>query len=243
MTRLPGRSLLAPRDPAGWARQLAEALARVHDPALGRRGLGFVPDLEAEVTRALAAPAERVGAGQPKGPQRLRHPAGPALWAALRAGWPRVRSGPPVLVHRDYHPSNTVWLRGRLAGVVDWDDAARGPPGYDLAMCRVELALLSGPGAAAAFLRAYEAAAGRPAADVAFWDLYRAWWTLPDPERWLPGLHRLGRTGPDGRPAPGAPGRLHRRRPRPRDVSGPGASGASVALPWLSCERCHRRTA
>jgi aminoglycoside phosphotransferase (APT) family kinase protein len=87
-----------------------------------------------------------------------------------------------------------VWLRGRLSGVVDWDAAARGDPGYDLAMCRVDLALLFGQEAPALFLRAYEAATGRPVAHLSFWDLYRAWWSLPNPERWLGGLHALDRT-------------------------------------------------
>ena len=39
-----------------------------------------------------------------------------------------------------------------------------------------------------------EDAAGRPVRHLAFWDLLAATLAFPDPERWLPGYHDLGRT-------------------------------------------------
>ncbi|WP_298429008.1 phosphotransferase [uncultured Jannaschia sp.] len=46
-------------------------------------------------------------------------------------------SGQPVLVHRDYHAENLLWLPERTGvariGMLDFQDAMRGPAAYDLA--------------------------------------------------------------------------------------------------------------
>jgi aminoglycoside/choline kinase family phosphotransferase len=39
---------------------------------------------------------------------------------------------PQVLVHRDYHSRNLMVTRERSPGVIDFQDAVRGPMGYDL---------------------------------------------------------------------------------------------------------------
>ena len=65
--------------------------------------------------------------------------------AAPRAGWhaawravlPTAAVGPPVLVLRDYHADNLMWLPGRAGlarvGLLDFQDALAGSPAYDLA--------------------------------------------------------------------------------------------------------------
>jgi aminoglycoside phosphotransferase (APT) family kinase protein len=111
------------------------------------------------------------------------------------AHWePRLAPTPAVLVHGDYWSGNTLWHRGRLTGVVDWGEARLDEAGADVGYCRMDLALLTPGDAPDAFLRAYEAAAGGQLPDVFFWDLCGAVPALPDPERWLPGYHDLGRT-------------------------------------------------
>ncbi len=49
----------------------------------------------------------------------------------------RVLAGPTVLVHRDYHAENLLWLPGRegaaRVGLLDFQDAMLGPAEYDLA--------------------------------------------------------------------------------------------------------------
>jgi aminoglycoside phosphotransferase (APT) family kinase protein len=60
-----------------------------------------------------------------------------------------------VLCHRDFHPGNVLWTRGRLTGVVDWSHACTGAPAADVAHCRLNLALLFGLEAADAFATAY----------------------------------------------------------------------------------------
>jgi aminoglycoside phosphotransferase (APT) family kinase protein len=67
-----------------------------------------------------------------------------------------LSSGPPpfcpVFVHRDFHPGNVLWRRGRCSGVVDWANACVGPAGCDLGRCRGNLLGLAGREAADRFL-------------------------------------------------------------------------------------------
>ena len=86
------------------------------------------------------------------------------------------------LVHRDYHPGNVLWARGRLTGVVDWPNACRGPWEIDVATCRSNLARLADRATADDFLRAYVAATGRD---------YHPYWDVSyllenDAEHWTP---------------------------------------------------------
>jgi aminoglycoside phosphotransferase (APT) family kinase protein len=72
------------------------------------------------------------------------------MWAAMIAlaegPRPRVRQR---FIHRDYHPMNVRWSRGRLSGVVDWTNASVGPTGNDVAWCRQNL-VASAPARASA---------------------------------------------------------------------------------------------
>ncbi len=50
--------------------------------------------------------------------------------------WPSIRADHPVLVLRDYHAENLIWLRARegtaRVGLIDFQDAVLGPRAYDL---------------------------------------------------------------------------------------------------------------
>ncbi|MCP2257533.1 putative kinase, aminoglycoside phosphotransferase (APT) family [Streptoalloteichus tenebrarius] len=85
----------------------------------------------------------------------------PALWerafAVVAAPPP---AGPVRLIHRDYHPGNTLWRSGRLTGVVDWTTASRGRPDVDLGHMCWNLAVDHGEEQAAEFLRHYQALSG-----------------------------------------------------------------------------------
>lgn len=52
------------------------------------------------------------------------------LWETLVA---EVEVEAPVLLHRDYHSRNLMLLADGAVGVLDFQDALRGPPTYDLA--------------------------------------------------------------------------------------------------------------
>ncbi len=157
LTRLAGHPpRSADTDTDGFCGQLAEALARIHD-----------------VNGTAEAQLD---------PYRLyydRPRATPACWMPATPVWRQataaVREPPPptamTLIHRDYHPQNTLWSRRRLTGVVDWTQASWGPPALDLGHMRLNLVADHGQAVADRFLACYRATAGAVFHDQAYWDL------------------------------------------------------------------------
>lgn len=82
------------------------------------------------------------------------------LWRRAIETWhtqmPAYRLG---LLHRDFHPGNVLWKRGK-ASIVDWANACAGPWGCDVAHCRDNLIGVAGVEAADSFLRRYCEIAG-----------------------------------------------------------------------------------
>ncbi|MGE3908005.1 MAG: phosphotransferase family protein [Chloroflexota bacterium] len=185
-SRVPGRGLLAPRDEAGWIKQLAEALGKIHAAPLTQDELAILVDQQGGLVRLLDRDTP---------PTTLtEHAGGSEIWHAMRRLWPTIQPGAPTIVHGDYWPGNTLWHRGRLSGVIDWEQVRRGNPALDVACCRQDLAVLIGPAAAEAFLHAYQACTGRTIQHLAFWDLYMCSWSIGQLETWVKGYHDLGRT-------------------------------------------------
>ncbi|HUQ40750.1 MAG TPA: aminoglycoside phosphotransferase family protein [Acidimicrobiales bacterium] len=93
-----------------------------------------------------------------------------AIWERAQEVWD---AGPPpfrpAFVHRDFHPGNVLWSRGRLTGIVDWANACRGPTGCDIAHCRANLISWAGVAAADAFRAAYERLTGE--AHHPYWEI------------------------------------------------------------------------
>jgi aminoglycoside phosphotransferase (APT) family kinase protein len=185
MTHLPGHSRLLPRDPDRWLAELARALARLHRTPLDGVDLSFLRGPEETLSRRYPWVMR----------EEIRtHPQGAAVQRALAAWWPRLVRTSPVLCHNDFWAGNTLWQRGRVTAIVDWDDARIAWPGLDVGYCRMDLAIQRDLEATDTFLHAYEAAAGAPVRQLHFWDLLGAAQALPDIERWLPGFHDLGLT-------------------------------------------------
>jgi aminoglycoside phosphotransferase (APT) family kinase protein len=100
-------------------------------------------------------------------------------WLPPSRVWTRavavVREPPPpaatVLLHRDYHPENTLWSGGRLSGVVDWTQASTGPAQFDLGHMRWNLVADHGQRTADRFLADYRCATGRDLDHQPYWDL------------------------------------------------------------------------
>ena len=91
-----------------------------------------------------------------------------------------VRRNADVFVHGDFWYGNTVWLDGRIVGLVDWFSAGIGDPGMEVAYARVDAALVLGLDAAVEIGERY--AHVRPSlSDQTFWDALAA----------LPGLTML----------------------------------------------------
>lgn len=140
MSMLSGRAVAVPD-----GCRLAEVLAQVHAVDAAPFGHAYycwcVGDMD----------------GPPPGARR------PWLWERAVEVWhtamPDYR---PVFIHRDFHPGNVLWTRGRCSGIVDWPEACRGPAGCDVAHCRSELIRLAGVDVADGFRAAYEAITGEP---------------------------------------------------------------------------------
>lgn len=172
MTFLPGRAVGVPDLDA-----LAGVAAAVHDVDPAGFGHEYFPWYREATT------------GPPPSATR------PDLWDAAIAVWrDRMPAYRPRFIHRDFHPGNILWSRGRCAGVVDWVEACRGPWGCDVAHCRSQLMLLAGPEAADRFLAAYQALTGRTLDP--YWELASVLEHCPsdyDPETITRSEHRLER--------------------------------------------------
>ncbi len=158
MTRVRGRIDLAPRDLDAYLRALAAPLPLLHWLGVVEGVASYYPYFTDQVEQP------------PPPPTWLRRK---DLWRAAASivtqPWPETA---PTFIHRDYHPGNILWSRGRLSGITDWVSASNGPRGIDVAHCRYNLAALFGVPAAEAFREAYEATAG--VEHHPFWDLLSA---------------------------------------------------------------------
>jgi aminoglycoside phosphotransferase (APT) family kinase protein len=177
MTRLPGRSELLPENLDTWLNGLAEPLIVLH--ALGEDICGqLAPYRSYNDLATLQVPGWS---------QR------PKVWQRVLE---RVRGDRPAFgprfVHRDYHPTNLLWTRGRVTGVLDFTDSSRGPASVDVGHCRLNLAQLHGPKTAERFLEIHEALAPGSIEVDPYWDLLALIDILPGPEGVYWGWTKLG---------------------------------------------------
>lgn len=170
--QLPGSSRIPSERPPARLRTLGRTAAALHAVAL---------------TPGPALPRrDRPIAGEDFAALRRQQPPQPLLMEAEeRVAAPPVGEA-EVFVHGDLWQGNALWTGDRLDGLVDWDCAGAGPPGVDLGSLRCDAAICFGIDAAADVRQGWEEVAGRPAADVAHWDVVAALSTPPD-MGWFPG--------------------------------------------------------
>ena len=173
---LDGQPDIAPTDPRGWARELGRALAAVHAVPTER-----LADLPSVFDRS-AGSEEMLGG---------------LLAAEVRSRWSHLVTSPEVLSHGDYWSGNVVWRDGRLTGIVDWSGGSRGPRGFDLGWCRLDLVLLFDEHIADDFLAAYEAGTGQAVGEVRLWDCWAAARSDDAVGSWAPNYQPLGRADLD----------------------------------------------
>ncbi len=174
---VPGRQVSRPRDPERWARSMGQTLARLHALPCDGDTRSLLLDGNAEVTWFL----------QPNGPPNFMqiHPDGLEIWRRVAERFSNLPPAPPSLVHVDYWSGNILWRRGQIVAVLDWEEAAWGDPGIDVAYCRLDLTLLGLGRVVPAFLAGYEAVAERAVTNLAFWELVAAARPLFQPEGWI----------------------------------------------------------
>jgi aminoglycoside phosphotransferase (APT) family kinase protein len=176
-----GSPVTGPPAPPGFACQLGALLARIHSSGIAPRDIAFLPDMRDVASRRLSTTRARPD-------HELSEP---AIRAALAANWPPAQVNRAVVLHGDYWPGNTLWLDGRLAAIVDWENAAFGDPLADLGNARMEMAMAFGAAATEDITSQYLAL--MPGLDVSalpHWDLYAALrpagmvtdWGLSQPE-------------------------------------------------------------
>ena len=143
MTRVDGRSSERPANDGVWVRGLARALAAVHC-------------LDGAAIEERYQRWHRPETTQP--PQATTQTA--AWMRLIEASRSLEPSGEIVLLHRDYHPGNVLWVDSRVSGIVDWPNACRGVAALDAGHCRRDLVITHGVPVADAFLAAYVEASG-----------------------------------------------------------------------------------
>jgi len=160
-----GETEFEPADEADNIRRLAAQLAAIHRADIARLDLSFLPrQEESETVRINRRPAhldDSLSEG------RIRD--------FLESTWPITQRNPQALLHGDFWPGNVLWKEGRIAAVIDWEDAALGDPLADLANSRMEILFFFGLDALDTFTRAY--LRELPALDVGnlhYWDLCAA---------------------------------------------------------------------
>jgi aminoglycoside phosphotransferase (APT) family kinase protein len=164
MEYVEGEPDFAPSDALANARQMAEVLARIHAVDFSTHRLSSLPSLSDEVSRKIAARPERLDDSISEGEIR----------GILMANWPLHQRNRDALLHGDFWPGNILWRSGRVAAVIDWEDAMLGDPLSDIANARLEILWAYGADAMRAFTDHYQALTGIDKANLPFWDLRAA---------------------------------------------------------------------
>lgn len=156
-----GQTDFAPADLPAYLLQLATYLARLHQIDLQAVDLSFLSHQEEDLGKA---------------PRELDHALDEGRIRDTLASIGRfVPLNEPVLLHGDFWPGNVLWREGRIAAVIDWEDARLGDPLADVANSRLEILWAFGREAMAEFTTVYRRLA--PEVDftqLAYWDLRAA---------------------------------------------------------------------
>jgi aminoglycoside phosphotransferase (APT) family kinase protein len=159
-----GKPEFAPPNLADFSRQLATHLARIHQVDGSLPALSFLAQPVRGFVETFGRPPAALNTALDEG--RIRQ--------TLAAAWPLPQRNPSVLLHGDFWPGNLLWQAGRLAAIIDWEDARLGDPLTDFATSRLEIAWIFGPEAMATFSRHYQALLDLDYTNLPYWDLYAA---------------------------------------------------------------------
>ncbi|ADB48758.1 phosphotransferase family protein [Conexibacter woesei] len=156
MTRLDGATIWQPRPDEldDFLRKLVVTLMRIHATPLE--------------PGASVPPYEDWGLDLQRPPRASALAAG--VWERAFAAFDRTPSPGTVLLHRDYHPGNVLWLGGEVSGVVDWASTSVGMPDADVGYCRENLVRSLGIAAADRFLELHRELTGAGGFDP-YWDI------------------------------------------------------------------------
>jgi aminoglycoside phosphotransferase (APT) family kinase protein len=153
-----------PADRIEFGRAFAGGLYHAHWHGQAQNGLDFLPEIAGRAERILSHVEREASLGSDE-----------AHWASvLRGRFPIEERNPPTLLHADYWPGNVLWNDGRLAAIVDWEEAAWGDPLADLAIARLDLLWMAGEEAVEAFTARYVELTDADLTRLPEWDLVAA---------------------------------------------------------------------
>jgi aminoglycoside phosphotransferase (APT) family kinase protein len=172
----------------GWANLTSLLPGRVRLDRLGPAAVDALADVAVAVHAVPVADEDRPPPFVPWAPEVLEVPAWarrPDLWAEAieRYRGPRPTTA-QHLVHRDFHPGNTLWEHDVVSGLIDWAETSWGPSDLDVAHACSNFAMLHSVDDAQAFARAYERRGGRLDPDPEarrYWTCLDVLGFLPDP--------------------------------------------------------------
>ncbi|GIK42689.1 MAG: phosphotransferase [Chloroflexota bacterium] len=159
-----GEPEFVPADLADFTLQLAAHLAQIHRVDGSTPDLSFLPRRVPGFAEQFGPHSPIVDPGLDEG--RIRQ--------TLAAVWPLTQRNTPVLLHGDFWPGNILWRNGRLAAVIDWEDASLGDPLADLAISRLDLLWIFGREAMDSFTHHYQALIDIDYTNLPYWDLAAA---------------------------------------------------------------------
>lgn len=157
-----GQQRFALADPLQAARELAEVLLKIHTVPITASEKVWLEDANHEVFWFRHSGVI---------PEYLKqHPDGLLVWERVEQLLPQWQPTLSTFVHTDYWIGQVLWQDGRIAAVLDWEEAGYGDPGYDLAYCYLDLVLgPMGRSAADELLRVYAGETERPIANLDLW--------------------------------------------------------------------------
>lgn len=175
---LEGSATAAPEDPKQYVYQMADAMAKIHAIDIGSGAFDFLLP-------------NKVGFHPPDREPNLALRE-PEVVAALHATVPE-EPGPVVLRHGDFWPGNLLWQGGQLTGIIDWENALRGPALADLGVTRLDLWWAFGRAVAERFTDCYLSIHPIPVTDLVYWDLRAALRPMSNLAEWAVPYQVLGR--------------------------------------------------
>lgn len=164
MEYIEGQTEVAPAAVPDAVRQLALYLARIHQLNEATLDLSFLPKQAAIYAERIGERPATVDAHFEEG--RIR--------AILAAAWPWPQQNGAGLLHGDFWPGNILWQEGRLAAILDWEDAQVGDPLADVANSRLEILWTWGPAALEGFTTHYQTQTALDFAGLPYYDLAAA---------------------------------------------------------------------
>jgi aminoglycoside phosphotransferase (APT) family kinase protein len=130
----------------------------------------------------------------------------PELRRIVSSLWPWPQPNPDALLHGDYWPGNLLFQQGKLAAVLDWEEAEIGDPLSDIALARLDLVWAFGNEAAETFTAHYRRLSDIDWTHLAHWDLCVALRPLGQLPRWAAAYHATPISRPDITPGSMAEG-------------------------------------